>query len=391
VKGTDRLHTEGRYIKDEAGNVVWLRGVVRPEIAYCFSPDYQGWKKHHEVERDYNKLKNLGVNVVRLYLNKYHWDNHITLPNIDGQLTEYASLVDNIMSWCQARQIYVIIDLAYLTNDCSDTQYTKANLYTDPAPLIDWVTEVATRYRDNPYLIVGLLNEPPSPGYAPAPWHGNLDALMGRWIEICSTIIEAVKAVRPGSLFDIESPTFKPTAFIGRFLPYENIIYCAHHYYTTPPGGGDLAGTNIETYYRNGQYEQAKQAYETWLVNQIFQVSETYNKPTITDEIGVWTGLGDWWPQWIKDFYDISTKYGHHWVQYAWHGYWSPNPTQIDYHLLKEDWQTLSPIGEVWAQEMKPTPTPPPTPPRPLFIGPLGMWSFPFLTWWLEFIRKLRS
>jgi hypothetical protein len=48
-------------------------------------------------------------------------------------------------------------------------------------------------------------------------------------------------------------------------------------------------------------------------------------------------------------------------------------------------------VADVIKAAYAPTPTPPPTPPKPLFTGPLGMWSFPFLTWWLEFIRKLRS
>jgi len=375
------LHTDGRYIKDVLGMAVVLRGVARGETSYCFGPDYQGWYKHHEVERDYDKLKSLGVNIVRLGLNKYYWQNHKTLPNIDGVVTEYVSLIDNIVAWCAVRDIYLILEYMYDVDREADwSQSVKAQkVFVDPTDWINWWVEVANRYKDQPNVMINPLNEPPSHGYCPPPYNTR-EACSARWREIASMAIEAIRAVNPNVLIWVDPAGFVGSPlmydFSGKPLPYPNIVYNMHHYYHSDLGslvGKDYPPEPYAVDYWNGNLVVAKQEYEQYLINYGFKLLDE-NVPVAVTEIGVWSEDNNWNIQ-IRDFYQLSRKYGVSWMQWWWHGWWRADVCH-DYHLLKNDWQTLSPIGEVWAQEMKLTPTPSIIP----MVIPIAI--FGALLWW---------
>jgi len=350
--GARALHTDGRDIKDEAGNVVLLRGVARGETSYAFSSDYQGWYKHHEVERDYDRLKSLGVNIVRLALNPDFWINHATLPNIDGVVTEYVQLVDDIVSWCGSKGIYLMLE-----HHPDISQAEKAQIFVDPTNWINWLVELATRYKNQSHVSISIMSEPPGHGYCPPPYNTR-EACSARWREIASMAIEAIRAVNPNVLIWVDPAGFVGASLIydfsGKHLPYSNIVYNMHHYYHSDLGslvGKDYPPEPYAVDYWNGNLVVAKQEYEQFLLDYGWKLLAE-NVPVVVTEFGVWYPDNNWDVQ-IRDFYDLCRKYGVSWMQWWWHGYWSVNPATIDYHLLKEDWQTLSPIGEIFMEELE--------------------------------------
>ncbi len=346
------LHTDGRYIKDAANNTVVLRGVARGEIDYCFSSEYQGWYEHHEVERDYDRLKSLGVNIVRLALNPDFWTNHSTLPDIDGVTTEYVQLVDDIVSWCEARGIYLMLE------HHAGSQTGLAQIYVDPTNWINWLVELATRYRNDSYVSINILNEPPGDSYCPPPYNTR-ETCSARWRQVASMAIEAIRAVSPNVLLWVDPAGFAGSPlvydFSGKPLPYPNIVYCMHTYYHSDLGtlvGNSWPARDYAQAYWEGNLTYAKQSYEQFLFSYGWSLLNE-NLPVAVTEFGVWYPDNSWNVQ-IKDFYDLCQKYGVSWIQWWWHGYWDSNPSEIDYHLLEDDWQTLSPIGVIWAQGMNP-------------------------------------
>jgi hypothetical protein len=293
------------------------------------------------------------VNVVRLTLNKYYWENHKTLPNIDGVVNEYVSLVDSIVSWCATRDIYIVLEYVYDIDNTADwSQSVKAEkIFVNPTGWINWWVEVVDRYKDQPRVMINPLNEPPSANYQSAPYNSK-EACSARWREVLSQLIEAVRAVTPNIVIFIDPAGFDLMYdFSSKHLPYPNIVYCMHIYYHSALGsivGHPWNPWHWAELYWNGQLTQAKQEFESFLLNYGFNLLDE-KIPVYVSEFGVWVPDQNWDVQ-IRDFYSLCEKYGVGWMQWWWHGHWSSEPpggyATIDYHLLKHDWQTLSPIGE---------------------------------------------
>jgi hypothetical protein len=261
-------------------------------------------------------------------------------------------LIDDIVSWCASKDIYLALE-----HHPDISQAEKAQIYVDPTNWINWLVELATRYKNQSHVSISIMNEPPGYGYCPYPYNTQASC-SARWREIASMAIEAIRAVNSNVLIWVDPAGFVGASlmydFSGKHLPYPNIIYCMHHYYHSDLGSIVGHSWNPELYavdYWEGRLEEAKQKYETFLLNLGFNLLEE-NVPVAVTEFGVWYPDNNWDVQ-IKDFYELCGKYGVSWIQWWWHGYWAPNPTQIDYHLLKEDWQTLSPIGEIFMEELE--------------------------------------
>lgn len=339
----------------------YKRGVMRSELVEDFQESYFHWKQHHEVERDYDKMKNeYNIEVVRVMLNKDFWTNNVVLPkgDIDGVVKPYQSIVDDIVSWCSARGMYLILESWTTEYWTQPLESAAQRMYNYPEDFfIDWITEVASRYSDEPYVIMGLVNEPAN---RPAGIYDTVEKRMVRWREICITAIERIRAVKPVGYIIVQPVAFRAVQqWSGRLLPFSDIIYGIHDFYHWDLGsivGKPYSPHPYAVAYWEGRFEEGKQKLEQWLQHIAFNLLNE-GVPVFVDEFGAWVPDNNW-DVWLRDFYDICRKYQVGWTQLWWHGYWTeevgtPTRPDIDYHLLKHDWETLSPIGEVWAEEMK--------------------------------------
>ena len=340
--------------------VFYKRGVMRSELYEEFS---KSWWVHHEVEREYDRLKSYGVEVVRVMLNKHDWFMNYTIADIDGNRRDYHTVVDDIVRWCTDRGMYVILE--HGVSVWGETPETAAQgIYLDPHNwFIDWMTnEIAARYANNPYVIMGLVNEPAN---RDAGIYNTEDARRDRWWQIAKEAVESYRAVKPNGYIIVQSIGFRPyknwSRAYGRApLPFPNIIYGWHDFYHWDLGsivGKPYAPAPYAEAYWNGDFVTAKQKMEQWYYDTAIKLQDEEHVPVFFDEFGAWVPDNNW-DIWLRDFYVISRKYSVGWTQLWWHGYWTadqgtPSRPYIDYHLLQNDWQTLSPIGEVWAAEMK--------------------------------------
>jgi aryl-phospho-beta-D-glucosidase BglC (GH1 family) len=91
------LKTNGRWIVDESGNTVILRGTNYMGMEF-------GWFGHSE--EDFKRIRDWGFTVVRLPI---AWSY---IEPKEGYYNEsYLKIVDKVISWCKEYKLYVILDM----------------------------------------------------------------------------------------------------------------------------------------------------------------------------------------------------------------------------------------------------------------------------------------
>lgn len=345
------LHTDGRWIKDDVGNTVWLLGVGRHEMWWAFdvnhrNPDGTYWYKIHEVESQYELLKNYTsgrVNLVRVGLNSYHWRTNPSMPDVDGNVKSYRQYCDDIVDWCSKRGMYVILSWFADTDDQNTWTMTKKQKVLAGGSLHDFFiqfwNEVSARYADIPNALFDPINEP---------YFRDKAAVTDLLIEV----ITVIRNNAPDNIIAVGHPdTLRNMFSSGYFpLPFNNLIYGYHDYYR---GYWQGYPQGYEEYYINGDFETAKIEYEKVLDEWLFSIQRDYNVPTMMDETGYWYKPDEYinHDKQMWDFYEIMREHQTGFVQWCWSGCWSAaqdDSRDIDYHVLKSDWQTLTVIGELF-------------------------------------------
>jgi hypothetical protein len=189
------LHTQGQDIVNENGEKIMLRGVglgnwllpegymwkfgsegdrprrieklvsdlIGPENAKRFWTEF---RKNYISEKDIERISQLGYNSVRPALNS-------RLFVTDGKPATYSdegfALLDNLIKWCKANGVYVIIDMhaavgGQTGQNIDDSADDRPELFIEPGyqdELVNLWTTIAKRYKDEPTVAgYDLLNEP---------------------------------------------------------------------------------------------------------------------------------------------------------------------------------------------------------------------------------------
>ncbi|HET7361198.1 MAG TPA: cellulase family glycosylhydrolase [Salinimicrobium sp.] len=195
------LHAEGKKIVEGNGEPIILRGmglggymlqegymlkfpfsgqqyVIKNKIEDLIGPKktekfYEAWLFNHTRQIDIDSLKAWGFNSVRLPM---HY-NLFTLPTekepVVGQntwLKKGFQLTDSILKWCEANNMYLILDMHATPGGqghdlaISDRDPTKPSLWESEAnqqKLIALWKKLATRYADEPFIgAYDIINEP---------------------------------------------------------------------------------------------------------------------------------------------------------------------------------------------------------------------------------------
>jgi len=248
------IHTEGRWIKDEKGRVILLRGMNLSNKAK--SPPFHPLRDDQEAELD--RLKAWGFNSLRYLI---IWEAIEPAPGVYNQY--YLSKLDEWVDRATSRGFYLVLDmhqdiysrvfcgdgapewaaLTYLPGpDCSETWYLNYfspavqasfdNLWTNDLLQDHYIKafqEVARRYKDNP-LVIGydIINEP-HPGSLPL---NGPDFEQERLEPFYKKLIPALRNVHPGCLI-----FFEPSIVVGGGLktylgkmPFSNLVFAPHYY-----------------------------------------------------------------------------------------------------------------------------------------------------------------
>ncbi|GAB4555463.1 MAG: hypothetical protein Fur0016_15210 [Anaerolineales bacterium] len=198
------LHVQGRATLNASGQPVFLRGVNMDTYYYSFTWDKSA-AQAYASQADIERLKDLGVNVIRLGL---HWRYFETPLGYD--------LIDSYLDWCEQAGIYVILDMHVVP---PEEDIFQSHIWSDPAAqeqMLRLWTDLATRYADRPMLAgYDLFNEPVPPR-------------ADDWWALAERLAAAIRSVDKNHILFVENPLIEESAF--RLLPDSNVVYSFHEY-----------------------------------------------------------------------------------------------------------------------------------------------------------------
>jgi endoglucanase len=195
------LHQDGQNIVDGNGNNVLLRGlglggwmvqegymlktsafagpqhVIRQKITDLIGPEnttafYDAYKANGVTKRDIDSLAAWGFNSVRLPMH-YNLYTPAIEQEKNGEITwleEGFAMTDKLLEWCEANNMYLILDLHAAPGgqgkdaNISDYDETKPSLWESEAnqkKTIAFWNKIAERYKDEPWIgAYDIINEP---------------------------------------------------------------------------------------------------------------------------------------------------------------------------------------------------------------------------------------
>ena len=194
---------------------------------------YSNWRQNFVRQQDVNTIASLGYNSIRLPM---HY-NLFTLPieaepvlNENTWLTTGFEMVDELLTWCESNQIYLILDLHAAPGGqgedaaISDYDAAKPSLWESERNKSKTVAlwgKLAERYKDKEWIGgYDLLNE--------VNWPLGTNVLRDLYIRITNEI----RAVDANHILFIEGNGFA-NDFSGLTPPWDsNMVYSPHKYWT---------------------------------------------------------------------------------------------------------------------------------------------------------------
>jgi endoglucanase len=259
------LHTQGRDIVNQHGDKILLRGVglgnwllpegymwkfgsegdrprriekivsdlIGPENARRFWSEF---RKNYIAEADIRRIAQLGYNSVRPALNSRLF---VADPDSAGGTGAGFALLDNLVKWCKANNVYVILDMhaaigGQTGQNIDDSANDLPELFIQPTnqdALVNLWVAIAKRYRDEPAVAgYDLLNEPlPARTGAAEAYKSQLEPLYQR-------ITRAIRQIDPRHIIIVEGVDWANdwSVFTGPFD--KNMVYQFHYYcWDNPP------------------------------------------------------------------------------------------------------------------------------------------------------------
>lgn len=219
--GLRPLHREGGDLVDDRGERVLLQGIG-------FGNDVWGRPSlpvsTHHGEADFARVAELGMNLVRFYLNYDLFED-------DAEPYAYRdsgwAWLDANVAWAKRHGVYLILNMHVPQGGFQSIGAGDA-LWTEPENqerLIALWRAIAERYRDEPTIAgYDLLNEPRPP------------LAKQQWIELATRIGSAIRAVDPDHLLVVErlnsiGEDWSSDEDMNFFVvPDENVLYEFHFY-----------------------------------------------------------------------------------------------------------------------------------------------------------------
>lgn len=205
-----RLSTEGKWVVDENGEKVVLRGVSLP-YPHDITDRVEGdmWSFFDILERALDEDRGWYPRVLRFPLRLDDWED----ADFERYLERY---VDPAVERCREAGVYLMLDHHLIQRYDTDE--------TDDLMRTFW-DAVAPRYADEPHLLYDLFNEPTEP------MRGGREA-WATWREHAQPWVDRVREHAPETPLVVSSPQY---ARLTRFAvedPFdgENIVYSGHIY-----------------------------------------------------------------------------------------------------------------------------------------------------------------
>ncbi|MBQ6103034.1 MAG: cellulase family glycosylhydrolase [Kiritimatiellae bacterium] len=223
---TAPLRVKGNRLVDaKTGEEVWLQGAAVPSLEWGPGGD-------HILQSVTNLVEKWNVNVVRLAVHSSYWFGRGKWQNPKTGVASYRGLVDQVADYLQRHGKYLVLDL-------HEFRAAKAH------HAAFWL-DAATRYKNHPGVIFGLLNEPhdipwevwrnggftteKGTGSAPAE---NAEKLAAERTVGMQALVDAVRSTGAGNLVTASGLDWGYTldgVLDGFALDDANLIYESHCY-----------------------------------------------------------------------------------------------------------------------------------------------------------------
>lgn len=322
-----QLKTSGKVIVNDQGEEVLLRGLgpggwllmegymmqtagiagtqheFRDRLIDLMGEDktetfFRAWRQHHFTRQDVDSLAKWGFNSIRVPM---HY-NLFTLPiedepvpNEQTWLTTGFTILDSLLDWCEANEMYLILDLHAAPGgqganaDISDYDPSKPSLWEsdeNKRKTVELWRKLAGRYKNEPWIGgYDLINEPN--------WElpGGVELR-----ELYEDITTAIRATGDKHIIFIEGNWFA-NDFTGLTPPWDdNMVYSFHKYWDTnnendldwvlpmreehniPLWMGE-SGENSNTWYTNAVtlFENNNIGWAWWTMRKIESINSPYN------------------------------------------------------------------------------------------------------------------
>jgi endoglucanase len=200
--GQGFLHRNGQNIEDDNGKNIILRGlglggwmiqegymlktgafagpqhVIKQQITDLIGTEntaefYKAYKSNGITKQDIDSLAAWGFNSIRLPMHYNLYTLPIEQETVSGQntwLDEGFKMTDDLLNWCAANKIYLILDLHGAPGgqghdaNISDYDTSKPSLWENAAnqdKMVALWKKLALRYKDNPWIGgYDIINEP---------------------------------------------------------------------------------------------------------------------------------------------------------------------------------------------------------------------------------------
>lgn len=319
------LHTEGKYIKDKAGNVVQLLGTQK----HGYEDDPMGrwagaWGEHNQsvITRNLQAMRSWGINSIRLIERASFWIDNPTV----GAMTHREAIKD-VIRLANENGIYVVFCLFSMD---SGNGYHGVPWGTTTIPtmqdFVDLWVSIATELKGYPNVLFDLWNE--------------VVQNQSEWFEGCRQTISAVRAVTDHIIFahwdwDVWSNLLNPGG--GSKLDWvtdpkiqgTNIVYETHMYSDARGFREDASGrTYVHTIADITQAFQNELVYQALEQGKPLYIGEygpffDWSNELIASENGlkILVDLGVsvncmWW--FTADIYALLRTHEPDWIPTAW-------------------------------------------------------------------------
>jgi endoglucanase len=281
-----KLHTEGRYVVDDSGRKVYLRGVNRPSLEWDVNGD------RHHTDIDWANIKAWGCNLIRLPFAQDLWE----------QSESYRIVIDRCVNLSEQHGIYIIIDNHRST-------YLGNQPYHYPTDWDTWLSmweDISTRYKGRHHVLFGIYNELTDLNYTE--WSGHAQDAYNTIRRNAPDNIVVIGALRTGG--DLSWVVDHP-------VNGTNIIYDGHLYVYHDPMPDTIDGIK--------DYMDRSCGYKSVIDNNI--------APVLIGEFNAFDRSEE---TWMRNFLKVLNEWELNYAAWAYVNYFeSPG---IDTNLVEDDW-----------------------------------------------------
>jgi len=325
-----KLHTDGKNIRNEDDDIVFLRGVNRNFYSSDCTGTWQGAGEDHyghygawsenNMKEHIDKLADAGFNVLRFHAVAEWWRSNMS-TTLDGLPTDrqIRDCIKDTIEYANLKGIYVILEWFAIRVGWPPlgldpvpwppySQTDGGEVITSRADWVNFWVEVATELKDYNNIIFELWNEP----------HGDT-SYCNEFMLGCDEAITAIRSIPCDNLIIIHwsycdgfwwIPWYKSGGGAGTdYFTQSNLVYSNHIYHEDSEGPGATITSGTTSYddiknqlLNNHEYGEAVDIYPVF-IGEFACISD--DDVTYTAFINLIQLMNDWsfsYTAWLWDF-----------------------------------------------------------------------------------------